>query len=121
MHDSKKDKYKKFQTKNTTKVQKKNNNEFSGGEHKGSARHNEEYRKDEALVKSRGRGASRQPSKVRSAANHIRHEDLTRRVFEEVEAKLGRKVKFEAGSEPSGTNTYLPNWGKRKDGSSGPC
>jgi hypothetical protein len=33
------------------------------------------------------------------------------------------KYKAEAGSGsiPSGTNTNLPNWGKRKDGSSGPC
>lgn len=121
MEDSKKDKYKKFQTKKTTNVSKKNNNEFSGGEHKSSAKHDKSYRKDEDLLKSRGKSVSREPSKIRKEANSVRRDDFTRKAFDQVESKLGRKVKFEAGSEPSGTNTYLPNWGKRKDGSSGPC
>lgn len=121
MEESKKDKYKKFQTKKDTKVPKKDNNEFSGGEHKKSARHDKSYRKDEDLLKSRGRSVSRQPSKIRKEANSVRRDDSMGRTFDEVEARLGRKVKFEAGSPPSGTNTYLPNWGKRKDGSSGPC
>lgn len=121
MEESKKDKYKKFQTKKDTNVSKKNNNEFSGGENKSATRHDASYRKDEELLKSKGRSVSRQPSKIRKDANSARRDDFTRKAFEEVEARLGRKVKFEAGSEPSGTNTYLPNWGKRKDGSSGPC
>ena len=111
MEESKKDKYKKFQTKKTTKVAKKDNNEFSGGENKKATRHDASYRK--------GRSVSRQPSKIRKEANTARNDDFMRKTFEEVEARLGRKVKFDAGSEPSGSNTYLPNWGKRTDGSSG--
>ena len=119
MEESKKDKYKKFQTKKTTKVAKKDNNEFSGGENKKATRHDASYRKDEDLLKSKGRSVSRQPSKIRKEANTARNDDFMRKTFEEVEARLGRKVKFDAGSEPSGSNTYLPNWGKRTDGSSG--
>ncbi len=121
MEESKKDKYKKFQTKKKTNVPKKDNNEFSGGENKKATRHDTSYRKDEELLKSKGRSVSRQPSKIRKEANTVRRDDSMRKTFEDVEARLGRKVKFEAGSEPSGTNTHLPNWGKRKDGSSGPC
>lgn len=122
MDDLKKDKYKQFQTKSKANVPKKNNNEYSGGENKRANEHNPDYRKDRDSVAARGWSVSQQPSKIKSKARKGRMEDFTKKVFKDVETKLGRPVKFEAGdSVPSGTNTHMPKWGKRTDGSSGPC
>jgi len=46
---------------------------------------------------------------------------LNKPVKGEWDAPQNAKMKYEAGSAPSGTNTFAPKFVKRKDGSTGMC
>ena len=46
---------------------------------------------------------------------------LNKPIKGEWDAPQNAKMKYEAGSAPSGTNTFAPKFVKRKDGSTGMC
>jgi len=132
MEESKKDKHKSHQIKGDTegkrnkggpvkKVAQRRNNEYSTpyGHHMGNF--------DPAVQKKRAELVKRGSRKHKNEhAGQTVREDYDK---SEIDRRLGpgfarvKKLEYEAGSGsiPSGTNTNMPNWGKRKDGSSGPC
>jgi hypothetical protein len=108
MEESKKDKYKSHQTKKDTKVPKKDDIPEKG-----------ETIKDQVRRTKNQNSQARAWNDYSAMTGKGRPRDQYKRSFGP-KSKVP-KIKYEAGSEPSGTNTHLPNWGKRKDGSSGPC
>lgn len=118
MEDSKKDKYKKSQTKDKTKVTKKDN-AWPGQTVKEQV---------DKVKKTNSKARAINDYKKVTGQEPDRNQD--RKAFRINNNKPGRpestapKYKAEAGSGsvPSGTNTNLPsNYGKRKDGSYGSC
>lgn len=120
MHEDKKDKYKKFQTKTETKKPKGNKLDHKDASPPGESVRNAVNDTKKANTKSRASNDFYASTQAKRPFNQ------TRRAFDDGTANsksTAPKIKYEAGSGslPSGTNTNLPNWGKRKDGSSGPC
>lgn len=109
MEESKKDKYKKFQTKKD-----------SGFKKKSGATPDSTAKEMVGKVKKQNTSA-RGMNDYNAVTGKGRNLNQNKRAFGP--KSTAPKIKNEAGSGalPSGTNTNLPNWGKRKDGSSGPC
>jgi hypothetical protein len=108
MEESKKDKYKSHQIKKDKKVPKKDDIPEKG-----------ETIKDQVRRTKNKNSQARARNDYYAVTGKGRPDNQSQRAFGP--KSTVPKIKYEAGSEPSGTNTHLPNWGKRKDGSSGPC
>lgn len=121
MDDSKKDKYKQFETKDDTKVTKKSNAapEQTVKEQVDKIKKlNSKARAINDYKKSTGKEPDRNQDRKAFRVNSLKHNKPGQ------PKSTAPKYKAEAGSGsvPSGTNTNLPsNYGKRKDGSYGSC
>jgi len=103
-------KYEKFQTKKDTKVPKKDDIPEKG-----------ETIKDQVRRTKNSNTQARAWNDYSAMTGGGRPRDQYKRAFGPRSTVPKLKEQKGGGSEPSGTNTNLPNWGKRKDGSSGPC